>query len=168
MRLLLMKNRWRGIVDSGRLADNLDQLRKYEFRTAARHRLGDSPAGDCFQVLRQQREEVAVIDAGIPDVEHVHFGEGPHVRAVAARGGNRRVTAVAVAQTVGAGRKDQRRHEPLDIPLPRRGQRLVEVVDIENQPALRRSETAEIHQMSVAARLNMDARRRRAGQGPPP
>jgi hypothetical protein len=86
------------------------------------------------------------------------------VRAVAARGGNRRVTAVAVAQTVGAGRKDQRRHEPLEIPLPRRGQGLIEVIDIENQPALRRGEITEIHEMSVAASLNVDARRRRAGE----
>ena len=41
--------------------------------------------------------------------------------------------------------------QPLDVPLPRAGERLVEVVDVEDQPALGRGEHAEVGQVRVAA-----------------
>ena len=44
------------------------------------------------------------------------------------------------------------------------GKRLVEIVDVEDEPALRRGKAAEIHQMAVAAGLHMDAGRRRLRQ----
>jgi hypothetical protein len=50
--------------------------------------------------------------------------------------------------------EDDARREALDVPVPRRGQRLVEIVDVEENVPLRRREAAEIHQVSVAARLH--------------
>ena len=47
--------------------------------------------------------------------------------------------------------------EPLDVPLPRTGQRLVEVVDVEQHPPLRGAEQAEVRQVGVAAQLHRDA-----------
>jgi hypothetical protein len=44
--------------------------------------------------------------------------------------------------------------EPLQIPFPRSGKSLVEVIDIENDVALRRREPSEIQQVRVAAGLH--------------
>ena len=43
----------------------------------------------------------------------------------------------------------QARGQPLDVPLERPGQGLIEVVDVEDQVALRRGERAEIRQVGV-------------------
>src|SRR5215471_18947095 len=47
------------------------------------------------------------------------------------------------------------RGEPFHVPFPGRGQRLVEVVDVEGEAPLRRGEAAKIEQVAVAARLDM-------------
>ena len=57
-----------------------------------------------------------------------------------------------------AGRKS------LDIPLPGSGQGFVEIVDVEEDVALRRREAAEIHQVSVAAGLHAKSGRRGRGK----
>src|SRR5262249_33603738 len=54
--------------------------------------------------------------------------------------------------------------QPLDIPLPRAGQGLVEVVDVEHQAALGRAEDAEVGQVSIAAGLHRQPGYRRPGQ----
>ena len=46
------------------------------------------------------------------------------------------------------------------IPLPRPGQRLVEVVEVEDEPPLGRGEGAEVGEMGVAAELRLEARPR--------
>ena len=51
-------------------------------------------------------------------------------------------------------RDDNAGRESLNVPLPRRRQCFIEIVDVEEDVALRRGETAEVHQVSVAARLN--------------
>ena len=53
------------------------------------------------------------------------------------------------------------RHQTLDVPFERPGQRLVEVVDAEDQPPVGSRERAEVRQMRVAAELNLEARARR-------
>ena len=47
----------------------------------------------------------------------------------------------------------QARREAFDVPLPRPGQGLVEVVDVEHQPAFRGGEQAEVRQMGIPADL---------------
>ena len=62
-------------------------------------------------------------------------------------------------------RGDQHAHgQALDVPLPRPGQRLVEVVDVEHQPPLGRGEHAEVRQVRVAAALHRQSRARRRRQ----
>jgi hypothetical protein len=56
------------------------------------------------------------------------------------------------------------RPESLDVPFPRSRQGLVEIADIEEDVALRRGETAEIHDVSVAAGLHGKAGPRGRGQ----
>ena len=58
----------------------------------------------------------------------------------------------------------QARRQPLDVPLERAGQGLVEVVDVEDQPPLRRGERAEVGQVRVPAQLHPQPRRGRGGQ----
>ena len=54
--------------------------------------------------------------------------------------------------------------QALHVPLPRPGQGLVEVVDVEHQLALGRAEHAEIGQVGVAAALHVMPESRRGGQ----
>ena len=56
------------------------------------------------------------------------------------------------------------RGQPLDVPLERAGQGLVEVVDVEDQPPFRRGERAEVGQVRVPAQLHPQPRGGRAGQ----
>ena len=53
----------------------LDQLREHQLRTAARRRLGDPLAEHRLLVLRQHRQIVGFVEAGVPDVQHIHVGE---------------------------------------------------------------------------------------------
>jgi hypothetical protein len=53
-----------------------------------------------------------------------------------------------------ATRDDDAGSEPLQIPFPRSGKGLVEVVDVENDVALRRREPSEIQQVGVASGLH--------------
>ena len=123
----------------------------HQLRTAACGRLGDPLAQQRPTVLRQHRQSIAVVEAGIPDIEHIHGREVAHFLAIAARTGDRCIAAVCVGKPVRTGGEHKRCDEAFDVPLPRRRQRLVEVVDVENKPALRRGKAAKIHQMAVAA-----------------
>ena len=67
------------------------------------------------------------------------------------------VSAVAVSSS-----DLEARREPLDIPLERAGKRLVEVVQVEDEIALRGGEAAEVREVGVAAELHLEAARRQA------
>ena len=76
-------------------------------------------------------------------------------------GANRRCTtmprcAACVEATV-AARDHEARRQALDVPLPRPGQGLVEVVEIEDEAAMWRSEGAEVRQVRVAAQLHVQS-----------
>ena len=58
------------------------------------------------------------------------------------------------------GGDDDAGREPLDVPLPGSGQSFIEVVDVEEDVALRRGEATEIHKMSVATGLYTKSGRR--------
>ena len=151
-------------MDPGLPASLLDQLGEHQLRTAGRRRLGDAFAQHRLLRLRQHRQNVAVVEPRVPDVEHVHGGKVAHFPAIAAGAGDCRVAAVGVTEAVGAGGQHKRGDEPFDVPLPGCRQGLVEVVDVEDHPALRSRKDAEIHQVGVAADLDMEAGRRRFRQ----
>jgi hypothetical protein len=52
-------------------------------------------------------------------------------------------------------RDDKARGEPLHLPFKGCAQGLVEIVDIEDEVSFGRGEAAEIHQMTVAAGMNI-------------
>src|SRR4029077_14940307 len=58
----------------------------------------------------------------------------------------------------------QARGQPLDVPFPRAWQRLIEIVDVEDQTSLGRTEDAEVGQVRVAAGLHGQPGYRRGGQ----
>ena len=66
-----------------------------------------------------------------------------------------------------ARRQDEARRHPLHVALERPGQRLVEVVEVEHQPALGGGEDAEVGQVGVTAQLDLEAGGRGV-RGPPP
>ena len=136
----------------------------HQLRTAACGRLGDPLAQQRPAVLRQHRQNIAVVEAGIPDVEYVHGSKVAHFLAIAAGARDRRIAAVRVGEPVRMGGEHKRGDEALGVPLPGCGQCLVEVVDVENQPALGCGKAAKIHQVAVAAHLDIDPADRCAGQ----
>jgi hypothetical protein len=73
----------------------------------------------------------------VPHVQEVLAGERAHRRSVALGRREFDLAAVLPAEPVVPAGHGQARRQPLDIPLERAGQRLVEVVDIEDQPPLR-------------------------------
>ena len=72
--------------------------------------------------------------------------------------------ALLVRESVVPTRDGEARGEPLDVPFPRSGIRLVEIVDVEQELALGRAEQAEVRDVGVAARLDDEARSGRRGQ----
>src|SRR3974390_3065017 len=96
------------------------------------------------------------IERGVPGVEHRRPGVLGHVLAVAPRGPPCRLAAIGGVEPVGPAGGDKARNQALDVPLPRRDRRFIEVVDVEDELALGCGEAAEIQQMAVAARLYID------------
>ena len=56
-----------------------------------------------------------------------------------------------------AGCKNKGSGKSLNVPLPRRGQRFVKIVDVEKDVTFGRCEPPEVHQVAVTARLNVDS-----------
>jgi hypothetical protein len=59
-----------------------------------------------------------------------------------------------ITQAVRSSGKDKGGSELFDVPLPWRGQRLVKIVQVENDIAFGRGETAEIYQMAITTCLH--------------
>ena len=73
--------------------------------------------------------------------------------------------AAGVVRLAIVSRRDLETHDQtLQIPLPRRGQRLVEIVEVEDQVSLGRCKGAEVEQVTVATRLHVDAGGRHCGE----
>jgi hypothetical protein len=81
----------------------------------------------------------------------IHIREVPDSLAVAGRAGDRGIASNGIGQSVRAGREHKRSHQSLDVPFPRRGERLVQVVDVEHESPFGRGEAAEIQQVGVSA-----------------
>ena len=89
------------------------------------------------------------VEPGVPGAHVAEAGVAADPQAVGPdRGLGGRPRRGVVEPGVPAGDHDARR-QPLDIPLPRPGQRFVEVVDVEDQVPLGRGEEAEVEQVGV-------------------
>ena len=104
------------------------------------------------------------VQVRVPDLEVVHHRKARHRGAVFLYGVEHDSVLVLDSEIVVA-RGDQHAHgQALDIPLPRPGERLVEVVEVEHQFSLGRGEHAEVRQVRVAAALNLKPRAWRRGE----
>src|SRR5262249_40070739 len=99
----------------------------------------------------------ADVDLGVPDVQVVHAREYAHRHAVPAHRRQHDLPPVFAAEPVVPGRYLQAGGQPLDVPLPRAGQGLVEVVDVEEELALGRGIHPEVGQVRVPAGLDGQA-----------
>ena len=100
----------------------------------------------------------------VPDGERGGLAEVEHRLAVRADAGLGGGQARRLADPRVAARDDRARREALDVPLPRAGQRLVEVGDVEDEVALGGGEHAEVRHVGVPAGLHHDPGRRRGRQ----
>ena len=103
-------------------------------------------------------------DAGVPDVQRAHLGVFAQVLAIAGRARHRRIAAGGIGKPIIPGGEHEGGDEALEIPFPWGRQGLVEIVDVEQNIALRRGEAPEIHQVAIAAGLHMDAGDRGLGE----
>ena len=104
------------------------------------------------------------VQVRVPHVQEGLLGEPPHRGAVALARRQGHLAAGLGREPVVPSGHGQARGQPLDIPLERAGQGLVEVVDVEDQVALGRGERAEIRQVGVTAQLHPKPGGGRAGQ----
>jgi hypothetical protein len=109
-------------------------------------------------------EDPAHVKARVPQLEVAQHGELPHRVPIRTHRSLGRPLLLCRRQPELAARDHEARREPLDVPLPRTARRLIEVVDVEHQLAIGRSEAAEVRQMRIAAQLHRDAGTRRRRQ----
>jgi hypothetical protein len=102
----------------------------------------------------QLLDERGGVDAGVPDVEVPHLGELLHLLPVRANGAEHGFASLIVGEVPLAPGDLDARGEALEIPLEWPRQRLVEVVQVEHEVALRRCEAAEVEEVSVARELD--------------
>ena len=122
-----------------------------------------------FCSLERLRSDVAVelaqqgihVDRGVPHLQVGHLGELGHRRAVALDRSEHDLGSILAAETVVAGGDLDACGQALDVPLERTGSGLVEVVDVEHHPSLRRPERAEVHQVGITAQLHIQTGARR-------
>ncbi len=91
-------------------------------------------------------------------------GEPAHEVAVGAGARERDGARLLPPEAVAASGDDEAGDEPLDVPLERTRQRLVEVVDVEDERALRRAVQAEVEQVGVPAQLHLEVGARARGE----
>ena len=99
------------------------------------------------------------VHRGVPDVEVAlrrHVDEG---LAIDPRSRQHRVHDHRLGRALAAERHRGRGHQALQVPLEGAREGLIEVVDIEDQPALRREVGAEVGDVGIPAELHVDAGR---------
>src|SRR6202035_1363353 len=106
-------------------------------------------------------DQLACGEAVIPDVEVALVGEAPHALAVLTHAVTHDpLTTIGWQPHITAGDLGAGRHS-LEVPLPRAGQSLVEVVGTEYEPAIWSRESAEVRDVGITASLHRNARIRR-------
>ncbi len=104
------------------------------------------------------------VEARVPDLEVAHRGEAAHRVAIGARRGQHRGDPLPALEAAFAAGDLEAGGEPLDVPLPRPRQGLVEVVEVEDEAAVGRGEGAEVGEVGVAACLHPQPGDRRRGE----
>ena len=153
-----MKDERRIVLDAHAPVLQLSELRKIVFEDSVRGLPCDVLGHPALPSLGAERcHHVFDVQPLVPAFEHVHPGERVHVLAVAGHAFPRRIPRIGFPQPVVVSGNDEARGQSFDIPLPRGGKRLVEVVDVEDEAALGSREPAEVQQVTIAAGLDANA-----------
>ena len=156
-----MENERRLVDDLAAPVHHLTDFREQVLGHRSARLGGDLLAALAHLGVGRRGDQHLVVDAGIPGVEDAHRRELTQVRTIrVGQDAHHRLTT-ALRDAVLAADHDEAGGQPLDVPLPRRGQGLVEVVQVEDQVALGRGKEAEVRQVAVPARLDKNA----AGRG---
>ena len=156
--------------EEGRLVDDpvpavhlLGQLRE-RLQVILRPRLGEARLRTRAELGGEPVEHRLDVEPRVPHVERVHLGEARDrvpVRLDRVEDGLARLLRLEPAVPA---RNGKARREPLDVPFPGSRERLVEVVDVEDDVALGRREDAEVREVAITAGLNVDPGRGRRGE----
>ena len=103
------------------------------------------------------RENAFHIEVEVPHIQVVHQGKLLHTLTVALHAPHHRLPALLGGVAILSTGHDHAGSQALHIPLPGTGERLVEIVHIEDLPALRGGIDAKIAQVGVTANLRLDA-----------
>ena len=150
------RRRWPVAVDDRQLGE-LGQRVAVGGRLDGRGEVGPCPLVDVFIDLGH-------VDVGVVDVEGAHVRVGMHALAIGSDRDVGGALALVLGEPTSPGGNDAARCQTLDVPLERASKRLVEVVHVEQQVALRRGEEAEVREVGVAAELDIQAAVRMTGQ----
>ncbi len=101
------------------------------------------------------------VEPRVPDVEVAHRRELPHRVAIGAGDSGDGGGALAGAEAAVPRRDLEAGRETFHVPFERPCKCLVEVVEVEDESALRRREAAEVHQVRVTGELRAQRRSRR-------
>src|SRR5262249_9571355 len=97
----------------------------------------------------------------MPDVQGRQLGQGSHAQTICRDGSGRRGAGSLVGKIGGQSGHCDACSQSLEVDREvDAGQRLVEVIDVEKNVFLRGCEGSEVHQLTVAASLNRNARAR--------
>ena len=138
------------VDEAGEAAERAEVVPRPGLGEGAVDPLAAAPA----DILEIPGSEFVDVGLDVPHLEGGHLREAAHRPAIAAAdrlNGGRPITVTESA--VAAGDLDTG-SKPLDVPFPRTAQRLVEVVQVEDQAPLGRSEEPEVRQVRVSAELN--------------
>ncbi len=112
----------------------------------------------------EQMDDLFDVDVRVPDLQVGHESHGAHRLAVGLAQRQDGLLPDALGETADPAGHHEARGETLDVPLPRPGQGLVEVVAVEHEGALGRAERAEIGEVGVSAHLGVQTGARRGRQ----
>jgi hypothetical protein len=120
--------------------------------------------GVALRLGRQGVEHGTLVDAVVPDLEEAHLGVAPHALAVGPHDRLRGRLDIRLVSAHEPGGYSRARRQPLQVPLPRTGVNLVEIVDGEDQVAFGGGKDAEVGNVHVAAGAHTHAGHRRGRQ----
>src|SRR6202162_4527974 len=103
-----------------------------------------------------QLDQGLYINVEIPYIQVVHLCELLHLLTIASYATQDRLLAVLCAVAILSSCQNNAGGQALHIPFPRSGEGFVEVVDVEDLPALRGGIHAEVREMRVPAKLRAD------------
>ena len=104
--------------------------------------------------LVRELHDGAAVDPRVVDVDGTHARVLRHPLAVRAHGFQHGMASLVAGERSRPGCHDEARRQAHHVPFPRTGQRLVEVVDVEEEVPLRRGEEPEVDEVRVAADLD--------------